>query len=115
MTKTIAMLAIAGAFFSTGAIAGSGPDGLHKYVDSYEGADPFRREAGAARDESRRGILGGGENPADFEQNKFSRCDKHAGEDRDLCIRRMNGEGTVTGSVQGGGIYRELRVTVPAQ
>ena len=115
MTKTIAVLAITGAMFSMSAQAGSGPDGLHKDVDSYRGADPFRREAGAARDEARRGELARGENPSQFEQNKFARCDKHAGEDRELCLRRMSGEGTVSGSVQGGGIYRELRVIVPAQ
>jgi hypothetical protein len=114
MTKTTLALALAGALVSGYAQAGSGPDGLNKYVDSYQGPDPFRREAGAARDEARRGELARGENPSEFEKNKFARCDKHSGEDRDLCIRRMNGEGTVTGSVQGGGIYRELRVIVPA-
>jgi hypothetical protein len=115
MTKTIISLAIAGALFSAGAQAGSGPDGLNKYVDSYAGPDPFRREAGAARDEARRGELARGENAADFDRNKFARCESHSGEDRELCIRRMSGEGTVSGSVQGGGVYRELRVTVPAE
>lgn len=88
---------------------------LNRYVDSYEGKDPAKREAGAASDEARRGILGKNDNPAEFEHNRLARCDKHQGEDRDLCIRRMNGEGTVSGSVQGGGILRELRVQVPAQ
>jgi hypothetical protein len=115
MTKTIFAIALSSALLSTGALAGSGPDGLHKDVDSYRGADPFKREAGAARDEAKRGVLARGENPAAFEQNKYARCDNHQGLDRELCIRRMNGEGTVTGSVQGGGVYRELRVTVPAE
>jgi hypothetical protein len=114
MTKTIFALAISGALLSTGALAGSGPDGLNKYVDSNAGPDPFRREAGAARDEARRGVLARGENPAQFEQNKYARCDHHQGLDRELCIRRMNGEGTVSGSVEGGGLYRELRVILPA-
>jgi hypothetical protein len=114
MTKTTIALAMAGILLSFGAQAGSGPDGLHKDVDSYRGADPFRREAGAARDEARRGELARGENASQFEQNKFARCEKHSGEDRELCMRRMSGEGTVSGSVQGGGIYRELRVIVPA-
>jgi hypothetical protein len=87
---------------------------LNRYVDSYEGKDPARREAWAARDEARRGILGKDDNPAEFERNRLARCDRHQGEDRDLCIRRMQGEGTVTGSVEGGGILRELRITVPA-
>jgi hypothetical protein len=115
MTRTMAVLAIAGAMFCAGAQAGSGPDGLNKYVDTNAGPDPFRREAGAARDEARRGELARGENAAQFEQNKFARCEKHSGEDRELCMRRMSGEGTVSGSVQGGGIYRELRVIVPAE
>ena len=114
MTKTTIALAITGALLSAGVHAGSGPDGLNKYVDSYAGPDPARREAGAARDEARRGELARGENAAQFEQNKFARCEKLPGEERDYCIRRMNGEGTVSGSVEGGGLYRELRVTVPA-
>ena len=115
MTKTTIALAMAGILLSFGAQAGSGPDGLNKHVDSNAGPDPFRREAGAARDEARRGELARGENAAEFERNKFARCEKHMGEDRELCMRRMSGEGTVSGSVQGGGIYRELRVIVPAQ
>jgi hypothetical protein len=71
------------------------------------------REAGAALDEAKRGRLGEGE--AGFEQNKFARCAVHKNaEDRDFCERRMKGEGTTTGSVEGGGILRELRVVVPA-
>lgn len=72
------------------------------------------REAGAALQEARRGNLKDPE-IADYEGNRYARCDLHRGEDRSDCIRRMNGEGTVTGSVQGGGIYRELRTIVPAR
>lgn len=77
--------------------------------------DPAVREEQAARQEAREGKLARGDNPAEFERNRLARCDKHTGEDRDYCIRRMNGEGTVSGSVEGGGIYRELRVPVPAE
>ena len=43
--------------------------------------------------------------------NKFARCDYHKDpNDREYCIRRMKGEGTVSGSVEGGGLIRELRV-----
>ncbi|HYM27719.1 MAG TPA: hypothetical protein VET66_06195 [Steroidobacteraceae bacterium] len=87
---------------------------LNRYVDSDQGKDPAVREAGAARAEAKRGMLGKDDHPAEFERNRLARCDKHTGEDRDLCIRRMNGEGTITGSVEGGGILRELHVTVPA-
>lgn len=70
------------------------------------------REAGAAFQESKRGRLG--DNEADFERNRLLRCDQQPAEDRPACIRRMNGEGFTSGSVEGGGIYRELTVPVAA-
>jgi hypothetical protein len=77
--------------------------------------DPRVHEAQAARQEARQGKLKDPVDAAQQERNRYARCELHAnGEDRELCIRRMNGEGTVTGSYEGGGIYRELRVTVPA-
>ena len=45
---------------------------------------------------------------AQFERNRLRRCDNQPPQDREDCIRRMNGEGTTSGSVQSGGIYREL-------
>jgi hypothetical protein len=69
------------------------------------------REAGAALQEARRGRLD--DSDAQFEKNRLLRCEKQPPEDREYCIRRMKGEGTTTGSVEGGGIYREL--VVPAQ
>jgi hypothetical protein len=72
-----------------------------------------RREAYAARDEARHGTLAEG---ADFERNKLARCEAHKdAAERDYCLRRMRGEGTVSGSVEGGGLLRELRVIVPAE
>jgi hypothetical protein len=70
------------------------------------------RDAGAGLQAVRQGNA---DDPAtDYERNRLARCDVQSGEDRALCIRRMNGEGIVRGSVEGGGIYRELRVIVPA-
>jgi hypothetical protein len=69
------------------------------------------REAGAALVEARRGGLSDGQ----FERNRMLRCEQQPLEDRDACIRRMSGEGSVSGSVDGGGIIRELVVPVPAQ
>lgn len=77
---------------------------------AYQDRDACLREAGAALQEARRGRLGNGE--ADFERNRLLRCDQQPAEDRQACIRRMNGEGITSGSVQGGGIYRELTVPV---
>ena len=71
------------------------------------------REAGAALQEAKRGQLG--DSQASYEQNQLIRCDGLPAADRDDCLRRMRGEGTVSGSVESGGIYRELRTTVPAK
>jgi hypothetical protein len=64
------------------------------------------REAGAALQESRRPRLDDGQ--GQFEQNRMLRCDRQPAADRQDCVRRMNGEGFTSGSVEGGGIYREL-------
>ena len=74
--------------------------------------DTCLREAGAALQEARRGRLTDGE--AEFERNRLLRCDQQPAEDRQACVRRMNGEGITSGSVEGGGIYRELTVPVAA-
>lgn len=71
------------------------------------------REAGAARAEATRGRLAAGE--GDFERNKLARCAAHKDPaEKELCERRARGEGTVSGSVEGGGLIRELVVPVPA-
>lgn len=70
------------------------------------------QEAGAARQEAGRGGLADTSEQAQFERNRLRRCDSQPPQDREDCIRRMNGEGTTSGSVQSGGIYRELVVPV---
>jgi len=69
------------------------------------------REAGAAQSEAKSGKLA--DASADFEKNRIARCSYQKGNDYEYCVRRMRGEGTVSGSVAGGGILRELVVTVP--
>ena len=64
------------------------------------------KEAGAALVEAKRAGLNDGQ--ADYERNRLQRCDSQPVEDRPDCVRRMNGEGTTSGSVKGGGITREL-------
>jgi len=110
MTTQLRM-AVAGALLCAATAAAAAPT---KSGDN-DRRDPAVREEQAARQEARQGVLAKGDNPAEFERNRLARCDKHTGEDRDYCIRRMNGEGTISGSVAGGGIYRELRVQVPAE
>ena len=70
------------------------------------------REAGAAVVEAKRGGL---TDSQDYQQNAMARCAAHTNaEERSYCERRMRGEGTVSGSVKGGGLMRELTVVVPA-
>jgi hypothetical protein len=70
-------------------------------------------EAGAALQAARQGRL----NVADAEQrqkNALARCDLQAAQDRNDCIRRMQGEGTTSGNAADGGILRELVRPDPA-
>lgn len=80
---------------------------------SYQDRATCLREAGAALQAAKRGRIG--DDQSSYEQNRLMRCDRLPAGDRDDCLRRMHGEGSVSGSVEGGGIYRELRTTVPAQ
>lgn len=69
------------------------------------------REAGAARGEAKRGNLNDG--AVSYQQNAQNRCNALPPADRDACMRRMQGQGTVSGSVDGGGVYRETTTIVP--
>jgi hypothetical protein len=71
------------------------------------------REAGAALQAAKRGRLG--DDQGSYEKNRLLRCEPLPAGDREDCVRRMQGEGTVKGSAEEGGTYRELRTTVPAQ
>ena len=70
------------------------------------------REAGAALVEARRGGLAAPDEST-YVRNTMDRCVPLPPADQEDCVRRMQGEGTVKGSVEEGGIYRELRRTVP--
>ena len=48
-----------------------------------------------------------------FERNQFKRCRVFKGDDREACEARVRNEGTSTGSVQSGGILREVVRPVP--
>lgn len=79
----------------------------------YQDQSACLREAGAALAAARRGRSG--EDPSAYEQNRLSRCERLPADEREDCVRRMLGEGTVSGSVESGGIFRELRTTLPAK
>lgn len=70
------------------------------------------REAGAALQEARRGSV---ESNPGYAANAVRRCEKLPEPDRADCVARMQGRGSVSGSVDGGGLYRELvtRETLP--
>ena len=64
------------------------------------------REAQASHAQALRGGLGDGKAP--YAANARQRCEALRGGDRDDCLARMAGHGTVRGSVESGGILREL-------
>jgi hypothetical protein len=71
------------------------------------------REAGAALQAARKGRAE--DPPSDVERNRLLRCEVHPTvADREECVRRMT-QGTVRGSVEGGGVVRELVTREPAQ
>ncbi len=70
-----------------------------------------RREARNALAEARRGGLK--DAAADYEKNAMQRCAVQQGDDRTACEARMRGQGSVKGSVAGGGILRESVTVVP--
>lgn len=67
------------------------------------------REARNAQAEKRRGRLdnAGG----DFTANALARCGAHTGDERGACEARIQGQGTTSGSVAGGGVLREIETT----
>lgn len=67
------------------------------------------KDAGAANAEAKR--TGLNKVSADYQANQMRRCEALSGDSRSDCIARMRGAGTATGSVNSGGVYREL-VTV---
>jgi hypothetical protein len=74
---------------------------------SPQSVDTCLREAAAARAEAGRSSAQD-DDAARLRANQQRRCEPLPDELRRDCIVRMQGEGTVSGSVAGGGIYREL-------
>ena len=67
------------------------------------------KEARNAEAERKRGRL---ENAGVFQANARARCNALSGEDKAACEARMMGYGTVSGSVAGGGVLREVETVV---
>ena len=79
-----------------------------------QGRTTCLKEAGAAHAEAKRRQLGNGEDEAALRQNAELRCRSVATADRDHCQRMARGEGTVSGSVDGGGVLKTLVTPIPA-
>lgn len=101
--------------------SGSRPGGAAQYQSdrsvcdsgqSHQDRATCLREAGAARDESRRGPPG--DDPSRYQQNATVRCNALPAADRQDCLNRIQGQGTTRGSVAEGGIYRETVTREPA-
>jgi hypothetical protein len=74
---------------------------------SHQDQSTCLKEAGAALEEARRGRLDTGQ-AARYQDNALLRCSVLPPEDRSACEARIQGQGTTSGSVAAGGIYREL-------
>lgn len=71
------------------------------------------RDAENAYADARRGRLAAEHANEDYERNRLMRCEPLQGEARLACVARMQGAGSVSGSVESGGIYRELVIVEP--
>jgi len=71
------------------------------------------REAGAARDEARRGRLDDRQNGR-YQQNALERCKRLPASQQQDCLTQMNAPSRTSGSVEGGGVLRETVIPVPA-
>lgn len=70
------------------------------------------KEAGAARNVARRHLLDDGS--GSYQQNALARCATLPAADKVDCQRRIQGDGTVSGSVRDGGLLRETTTVIPA-
>jgi hypothetical protein len=79
-----------------------------------QGRTTCLKEVGAAHAEAMRQQLGNGEGARALQENAEMRCQRVAVADRDRCLRLAHGEGTVSGSVDGGGVLKTLVTPIPA-
>lgn len=71
------------------------------------------RDAGAVRQEALRGARGAGVDADQLQRNALARCVVHKDRiDRAMCERMALGEGIASGSVEGGGVIREIEVEI---
>ncbi|MDO8653603.1 MAG: hypothetical protein Q7R66_15575 [Undibacterium sp.] len=114
----LVLFVLSTSFGATAAIAaGSSSDANARYQaeravcnsgESNQDRATCLKEAGAALKESKMGRLNSSQDA--YKQNALIRCNALPANDRDACQRRIEGEGTTSGSVRDGGLLRELVV-----
>lgn len=72
--------------------------------------DTCMREARNAEAERKKGALAKAN--VDYEANATARCDALSGENKAACQARMMGYGKTSGSVAGGGVFRQIETVV---
>jgi hypothetical protein len=80
---------------------------------SQQDRDTCLKEARNARADAARGRLDNGQQGR-YDANAMARCDNLPPADKADCVGRMHGQGSVSGSVEGGGLYREKVTVEPA-
>ncbi|MBW0169196.1 MAG: hypothetical protein ACT6SF_14895 [Hydrogenophaga sp.] len=72
------------------------------------------RDVAAARQQAQSKGAAPSPSPQELERNAVQRCQAQPPEQQAICERMARGEGSVSGSVQGGGVIRELVTQEPA-
>ena len=111
-------LLVLGASFGAASAANAGSDVNARYQaeraacnngQSNQDRATCLKEAGAAQAESRRGHLTDDQGAqGTYKQNAMIRCNALPPDERDACQRRIQGEGTTSGSIEAGGLLREV-------
>ena len=113
-SSAVLMAAPLSASWAAGVKAGS-PQATYRYERekclsgrSHQDRATCLKEAGAALAEARRGRLDNGVSERQLAENRVARCAAQPEAERADCERMARGEGTVVGSVEGGGVIKEL-------
>lgn len=114
------VLAVAGSLLCATAALAADTDSRYRQEmavcnsgQSNQDAATCREEARNAAAEMRRGRLN--DAPGQYQQNAAQRCGALSGDDRGDCESRMRGQGSVSGSVAGGGLLRETVTIIPGK
>ena len=84
-------------------------------IDGVQERSSCLREAGAVRAQALKGVPQGGESAEERMRNALQRCNPLPADRKAICERMVRGEGSESGSVQGGGVIRELTIMEPVE